>query len=439
LAQRIKTLVRDDSQEIRVEAIRFLISNSGDKIATLNEFLRNVDYRVQGSAIISAAEERQQDENLKMQINLKRLFEERFKESISNNDSPQSELMKINAAQVIGISKDPELYPYLMDLLRDSSARVLEAAIINAGKTQSGNFVPLLIDHLKTKFVKRYAREALTQYGEEIVKELAKRMKDPRSANSIRLAIPKVLALIGSQKSVDALIQNLKQDDLDLRYQTLKALNKLKVGFPELGFNENEIDTKILEETRKYYTILLIFVEQQRAEIIAEKDLTERENLNRVREARSLLIKALEEKLDGNLERIFRLLGLKYLQSDMFNTYQSIKSKKPDLQANAVEFLDNILDINMKKFIIPIVESNSYSYLTGKGRELFGLKIPSASDCLTILLDSDDPWLTSCTLYLLAELKNTQCIQQVKKLINNRNQIVSETAEYALSRFQLAN
>lgn len=438
-AQKIKTLVHDDSQKIRVEAIRFLIRHAEDKIATLNEFLGDADYRVHGSAIISAAEECQQDESLKTQINLKGLFEERFKSFIHNNDNRQSELMKINAAQVIGISKDPELYPYLKDLLNDSSIEVLEAAIISAGKTQSTDFVSLLTNHLQTKFVKRYAREALTQYGEAIVNDLAEIMKDSGSANNIRLAIPKVLALVGFQKSVDALMGNLKQDDLELRYQTLKALNKLKVNFQELKFNEQEIDTKISEESRNYYTILLILVEQQRAKIIGEGDLADRAALNRVSEARSLLIRALEENLDSNLERIFRLLGLKYSQNDMFNTYQSIKSKKPDLQANAIEFLDNVLDFNVKKFVIPIVESNSYSYLTAKGRELFGLEISSESDCFTILLDSDDAWLRSCALYLLAELKNSACIHRVKQLIQNRNQIVRETAEYALNRFQLAN
>ena len=439
LARKIDTLVGDESQEIRVEAMRFLIRQSNDKIAAINNFLSNGDYRVQTSAIISVAEEIQQDENLKTQINLKEMFEERLDELGSNNANERSELMRISAANVIGISQDPELYSYLIELLEDSSLRVLEAAIMSAGKIRAKNFVPTLIDHLKTKSVRRYAREALSQYGEDAVEMLAERMNDPKSANSIRLAIPKVLALMGSQKSVDALIRNLRQDDLELRFEALKALNKLKINFAGLKFDENKIETEITEQTRNYYTILLIFVEQQRAKIIGERDLAENDDRNRVKEARLLLIKALEEKLDNNLERIFRLLGLRYLQSDMFNTYQSIRSKKPDLQANAVEFLDNILDFNMKKLIIPIAESNSYSYLTGKGRELFGLEISSEMDCLTILLEGDDSWLRSCTLYLLGELRNTQCIQQVKSLTKNRNQIVSETAEYALNKLALAN
>jgi AAA family ATP:ADP antiporter len=439
LVNKIDTLIRDESPEIRVEAMRFLISHSENKIATINDFLSNDDYRVQNSALISVAEELQQDENLKTQINLKRLLEERFEVIDSSSSNGRSELMKITAARIIGISKDPELYPYLMDLLMGSSPKVLEAAIVSAGKIRSKNFIPPLLAHLQTKPVRRYSREALSQYGEEAVEELAAGMKNLESATNLRLAIPKVLALIGFQKSVDVLFDNLGQDDLELRYEVLKALNKLKVNFPELNFDQNKIEKEIIKETRNYYTILLIFVEQQRAKIIGETNLTEDKDGNKVKEARSLLIKALEEKLDGNLERIFRLLGLRYVQSDMFNTYRSIKSKKPDLQANAVEFLDNLLDFNMKRLIIPIAESNSYSYLTGKGRELFGLEISSDSDCLTILLNSDDAWLRGCALYMLAELNNTQCIQQIEKLAGSRSQIVHEMAEYALHSFTMTN
>lgn len=438
LVKKIGTLIRDESPEIRVEAIRFIISHSEDRISTINDFLRNDDYRVKDSALISAAEELQQDENLRSQINLEELFKERFKVILSGANG-RSELMKMTAAKVIGITKDPELYPYLLNLLKDSSPKVMEAAIMSAGKIRSKNFIPPLLDHLQTKSIRRYSREALSQYGEEAVEEIAARMKNPESALNLRLVIPKVLALIGSQKSVDVLFENLGQDDLELRYETLKALNKLKVNFPELKFNQDMIEKKIIEEIKSYYTILLIFVEQQRAKIIGETELVEKEDGNKVNEARLLLIRALEEKLDSSLERVFRLLGLRYVQSDLFNTYQSIKSKKPDLQASAVEFLDNLLDFNMKRFIIPIAESNSYSYLTGRGRELFGLEISSDNDCLKILLDGDDAWLRSCALYMLAELNNTQCVQKIEKLAQNRNQVVREMAEYALHSFAVAN
>ncbi len=432
LSSEIAPLAEDESQEVRIEAMQYLLVHSESKTTLLNEFLNRPNYRVCGSALISAAKEIQKDEDLRNRINLKELFEEKVKKYLSDRADEESKLMKINAAKVIGISNNPELYPYLKILLNDSSLEILRAAIINAGRTRSEEFRSILIDHLNTKIARRYAREALAEYDEDIVDELVKRMDDQAESANVRLGIPKVLAMIGSQKSVNVLIENLKQDDLALRYQTLKALNKLKVKFPLLKFDTHYVNNEIIGETRNYYRILTILYEQNKRESIPAQAVDGKPN--RIKEARSLLIKALEEKLDDNLERIFRLLGLKYLQKDMYNAYLSIKSNKSDLRANAVEFLDNVLDFNLKRFIIPIVEKNSYDYMVEKSREFFGLQIPSETDCLTILLHGDDDWLKSCALFLVAELKNDQCLKSIEEMRNYTNYIVRETAEYALNR-----
>lgn len=417
----VMPLVEDESAAVRTEALQYLLERTQDKTAFLNGFLNHPDYRVCGSALVATAREMQRDKNLQRHLNMSELFENRMKGYFAGDGDAEARLMKISAAEVIGISNDPLLYSYLKRLLNDSSSEVLQAAIINAGKTRSGEFLPILLDHLNTKVARRHAREALSEYGEEIVEKLVQRMNDPQESANVRLGIPKVLAMIGAQKSVNALIENLKRDDLALRYQTLKALNKLNVKFSILKFDKNLINEEIVKETRNYYRILTILhMQSQRRE--------------EVQEARALLIRALEEKLDENLERIFRLLGLKYLQQDMYNAYLSIKSDKSDLRANAVEFLDNVLDFELKKFIIPIVEKNPYNYLVEKSGEFFGFSLPDENDCLALLLKGNDMWLKSCALFLLAELKNDQCLDLMKPLRNDANPVVSETAGYALNK-----
>lgn len=435
LASKIEPLVKDDSHDVRVEAMKYLIDKAEDKFETLGIFLNDPDYRISGSALITAAEEIHKDKNLKNQIDFKALFDERFKEYLKDTNI-QSQFVKMNVAKVIGIINDPKLYSYLKIFLNDSSLNLLQTAIINAGKTRSKDFIPFLIDHLNTKIVRRFAREALAEYGEEIIEELVGRMKDPHESANIRFGIVKVLAMIESQKSVDTLIENLKQDDLALRHQTLKALNKLKVKFPLLKFDEEYINNNLIEETKNYYRILTIQYQQNKMEDNSEPGKSTNGILSKIREARALLIKALEEKLDDNFERIFRLLGLKYLQKDMFNAYQGIKSQKSDLRANALEFLDNVLEFNFKKFIIPIVETSSFDYLIEKGRQFFGFSIPSEADCLEILLQGDDVWLKCCAIYLLGELKHVQCLSLVEELVESSNQLISETATYTLNNLK---
>ena len=68
-------------------------------------------------------------------------------------------------------------------------------------------------------------------------------------------------------------------------------------------------------------------------------------------EARKSLMEILKRRLDDHLERIFKLLGLKYPPEEIDTIYQNIKSDKPDLRLNAVEFLDNLLEVNLKRMM----------------------------------------------------------------------------------------
>ena len=75
--------------------------------------------------------------------------------------------------------------------------------------------------------------------------------------------------------------------------------------------------------------------------------------MRKIFEARKKLIHLLEHRLDENLERIFKLLELKYPPDEIDTVYKNIKSDKSDLRVNAIEFLDNLLEVNLKKVLIP--------------------------------------------------------------------------------------
>ena len=78
---------------------------------------------------------------------------------------------------------------------------------------------------------------------------------------------------------------------------------------------------------------------------------------SRENDARASLVDLLEKRLDRKLERIFRLLGLKYTSDDILVIYNGLKNNKPDFRLNALEFLDNLLEPNLKKILIPIIET----------------------------------------------------------------------------------
>ncbi len=213
----------------------------------------------------------------------------------------------------------------------------------------------------------------------------------------------------------------------------MKALNKLRVRFPALRFNKTLIEARILDETRHYYRIATVLQKQRnlQSDQGAESAVGGPDGNSR---ARRLLISALEEKLDDNLESIFRLFGLRYQPKDMYNAYLGITSQRSSLRAEAVEFLDNVLKADLKKIIIPIVETTPTDVPMAKIRELFGFDLPSEEECIHFLLEGDDNWLKVGTLYYIAEMNYTKYRGFVANFDNDPAPLVRETSKYCLDR-----
>ena len=121
--------------------------------------------------------------------------------------------------------------------------------------------------------------------------------------------------------------------------------------------------------------------------------------------------------MDGNLERIFRLLGLKYPFDDILNIYQGIQSQKQDMRINALEFLDNLLETNLKKILVPIVETAMLDSISEEALKNLDLKIPDEFQCLNMLLSGKDVRINLAVLFLIKQLKN----KKYKKTKKHKN------------------
>jgi AAA family ATP:ADP antiporter len=435
-----EALVNCDDQTVRTEAICYLYKKAVNKISKLREYLDHEDYRIRVAALMCASVEWREDKEFRSEIDLKGLLEEMLKSiRLKAYDIEQKSFIKIYVARMIGKAKNPDLYPYLHVLLYDESPEVAQEAVISVGKTKAKEFIPILITHLKTKYVRKYARESLAEYGEEIVDTLAEYLEETREDRKIRLGIPKVLALIDSQKSTNVLMDNLDQKDLLLRHEVIKALNKLRVNFPMLKIEKQHIDTRVMGETKQYYRFLTLLHRQKNTLSTDQAQGSTGSDSDGIIRARRLLMTAIEEKLDRNLERIFRLLGLKYAAEDMYYAYLGVKSNKAVLRATAVEFLDNILETNLKKTLIPIIETTTDEVLLAKTQELFGYEIPSESEGMEFILRGDDNWLKTCTLYLTAEESNDTFMDIAAELVDDPDLVVKETAKFYLKKIGISN
>lgn len=431
MSEEIYSLVGDEQPEVRAEAIAYLFQKSGGekKARLLREFLNHPDYRVQAAALTCATRCSAEEEWIRTSFPLKDLVENTLLQAGQAEGNPtEKKFIKINLARALGTVKRPELYPFLHLLLKDADPEVVQNAALSAGKTREKAFAPALLALLERRETRKYARQALAEYGEDILEELIARLQESGDSQSLARELSRVLGRIGEQKTVDSLLAQLNHPHPRLRFQALKALNRLRNNFPMLKFNEKPLEQEILKEIRRYLDGAAI--------LHSCKQVQGQNGSPPEGAARLLLARALEEKLDDSLERIFRLLGLIYPPRDLYNAYLGIVSARQDARANALEFLDNLLAPRYKKDLIPIVEAHSPQNSPGSARNRLDLHLLPEQECLHRLITGEVGWLKACAVYLAGTAKAGHLAAEILTLTSDREQAVREAAEYALRQLE---
>jgi HEAT repeat protein len=146
---------------------------------------------------------------------------------------PEAVASRREAARALGAIPAPcELHSELFKLLRDQNPDVVQKALLSAGNIRAGEFLPLVIEKLGEPHLSGATMAALADYGAGAVGALEDRLNDSATPGCVRKRIPQVLARIGSATSADALGHSMIQSDPEIRYEVLKALNKLRARNP---------------------------------------------------------------------------------------------------------------------------------------------------------------------------------------------------------------
>jgi len=113
------------------------------------------------------------------------------------------------------------------------------------------------------------------------------------------------------------------------------------------------------------------------------------------------MMKALDERLAETVERVFRLLALIYSPTDIQTVYFNF-SVRPAYRASAVEFLDNLIDPELRNLVMPLVEDSPETKANDDETNGEALQ---REEALQILLTCDDEWLRTIARELAARLK----------------------------------
>lgn len=265
--------------------------------------------------------------------------------------------------------------------------------------------------------VRRAAAEALRQIGPSAVPPLDSLLADSGAPLPHRRRAARLLGSIPAQEASDALLARLDETDLDVLAAILRALEKQRGASPGLHYAHEPVRRVVSRTARGYLGI--------------------RVTLDRLHgldggPGTRLLIRTLESRLDRVVQALFSLLGLRYPPGDIQAAFRAVRRGTPAELANAAEFLDNILDHDLKRLVLPLLDEDRPPDQVG--RELFGLQLDGPASALLAILQEGDPWLTVLAMAAAAELNLRSLTPAIRAAAGRAGATASLVAAHALAR-----
>ncbi len=417
----VEKALGDDSLEVRAEALRYLVVHAGrDPLTLLSAESSLPAYVIQGAVVTYLARGSEHDYSSAAKLIL---------EGMLAQAGPDSIAARCEAARVLGLIPPPsELHDRLLGLLHDGNLEVVEQALLSAGKIRIRELLPVVIEKLGQPKLVAAARAALIQYDLRAVGILESHLNDETVPLPVRKQIPATLARIPAAASASALAHGLVQRDPGLRFDVLKGLNKLRDRDPSLIPVDVDYSDLVNAELIGYYRSFQILAA-----------LNEAAGDEPTHGSEGLLRRAFQEHMDQELERIFRLLALSYSPRDIQNAFFGLTSNRPQLQANALEMLEHLLQPELFRRLASVLDPEADPQRRlAFARRLCGTEIGSRNEALRILLHSGDCWLLACALYAIGGLRLRDLATEITNVPCDREPLLSETRNWTLARLSFS-
>lgn len=399
MSARVPGLLEAGDDALTLATLQYILrhaeKNSG---LVYNAYLDHPNPQISETALFCLAQEARDNHEMKVQYKL----EERIRAKLENTDAPEDKASLKRLLQVVGVANIPEFYPFIRHHFGNGEPEVVATAIEAAGHSMYPGFIDGLIAFLPMKATRNAASAALEQYGSSILPLLADYVSNRKASLESCRFIPHVMRRFESQEAIRHLLQLLEDPDLTIRLEVIRAMSELRRVKPTLKFNRDKIVAVVLEECKLYHQTLSAMHTQiiisYRNRKRTGKQISEAE-----KDARGSLLELLERRLDAGLERIFKLLGLKFPQHDVQIAYEGLLSKRHEAQANAIEFLDNMLSGDLKRRLLPIIEESALDTSSEEVLQKIMHRIPTERECFALLLNGNDYRVKLAVLYLIKQ------------------------------------
>ena len=387
--------IYDSNPDLRMEAIRYIYQfYEDDVMSNLQVGLQHNDVRIRAMAIGMIAEEGGPKEKAL-------LTDEALQEAVAYEGQHSAELHQ-QVAKFLGVAYKPQRADLIRSLLQHEDSSVVNEAIHSAAQTGDRQFAHYLILYLGDPVHRESAEKALQQFGIHIFGTLYDYMTDPQLSSSIQKYIPWLFSQTIDQGSWQILEISLSKCILPVRHGVIKSMHQIRKQDNSYSSSEEVILRHTQTEIARYSDLLKARKILHRSSF----ELTDR------------MWELIEEEVDQSFENIFRLLSLHYNPDDIIRGYRGLTGNDPDLQTNAMEFLENLISWDIRKLLLPILENYGTDQLS---KTPFSSRIENTSDVIRFLEDLGQPALKTELEKILQERKS-KSITPENKHLNTKNQ-----------------
>ena len=413
----VERMTRDDDVDVRAAALVALAAlDRRDAAAVMPGHLDVPEPRVVVAAAAALARSADEADVERAESTLRRLIDDTRDTAVEGRKEAARALSRID---------NPRFRVLLVSLLYDHHIEVALEAIRTARElgASDGLFLPALFSRLGHRVLRHAAREALVACGEEIVPALRYALENPHEHFWVRRNIPGILALVPSQAAVDALVGSLGTGDGFLRYKIVAALERLRRDHADLVVPRAEVEELLMRQSAVYCNVLTL-----RHNLLSQTAAPHD----------SVLERALAERLDRLVDRIYRLLGVLHEVEDVTAARHAIERGSATRRARAIEYLDNLLRANTRKRILPLIDESPPEAKVDHANQVLGTRPRSLEDTLAQLIHDDNPVVAASAVHYLAghEPLLPQLIDDVEWVSGHREAThprVSAAADWVLS------
>ncbi|MGD9904716.1 MAG: Npt1/Npt2 family nucleotide transporter [Vicinamibacterales bacterium] len=407
----VEALLRDPHLEVRTEALLYMTRHANVDPLTVIESLGDFpDFSIRASMIAFLARPGRAQNLDAAQLMLQRMVAEGGDEGIRS---------RVEAARVIGLVPDA-FDRELRKLLEDEAPEVAREAVRAAGLLGKRQLAHRLIDRIAEPWLTDAVVEALARLGDRVVGTIRDQLVDADTPVAVRRELPAALQAIGSPAAQHVLAENILDRDTVVRTRVLAALNKLVQLHPGRRLDRQIVETALAAEITGHYRSYQMLETIGGTLVSAEP-----------------VVLTLRESLDGESERIFRLLKILYPEHDLHSAFVGIQSADPAVHDNALEFLDNILAPHVRALVVPLFDRAITAETRARAADrLVGVAVGTRDEAIAVMARSRDPWLQSCAAYAIGELRLAAFAETVDRWSADPDPLLRATALAARAKLK---